>query len=80
MTSIVADCLCGSIPITTALMTPSRLIPQVTYGAREGTATSSLGKPLLSLSLPKTAPGPRRPNESHTTSVGSRKGSDEPGA
>ena len=37
-----------------------------------------LSKPLLSLSQP-TAPGPRRPNESHTTSVGSRNESDEPG-
>ena len=80
MTSIVADRLCGSIPITTALIATLPLIPQVTHGAREGTATSSLGKPLLSLSLPKTAPGPRRPNESHTTRVGSRIESDEPGA
>ena len=71
MTSIVADRLRGSIPITTALITASsRLIPQVTHGAREGTATSSLGKPLLGLSLPKTAPGPRRPKESHTTKRG----------
>jgi hypothetical protein len=37
-----------------------------------------LSKPLLSLSLP-TAPGPRRPNESHATSAGSRIESDEPG-
>ena len=28
---------------------------------------SGLRKPLLSLSLPRAAPGPRRPNESHTT-------------
>jgi hypothetical protein len=34
--------------------------------------------PFLSLSLP-TAPGPRRPNESHATSAGSRCESDEPG-
>jgi hypothetical protein len=27
-----------------------------------------------------TAPGPRRPNESHATSTGSRNESDEPGA
>jgi len=39
-----------------------------------------LRKPLLSLSLPMTAPGPRRPNESHTASVGSRIESDEPDA
>jgi len=37
-------------------------------------------KPLLSLSRPMTAPGPRRPDESHTTSVGSRCESDEPDA
>ena len=37
-------------------------------------------KPLLSLSLPLATPGPRRPNESHTTSVGSRCESDSPGA
>ena len=36
-------------------------------------------KPLLSLSPPTAAPGPRRPNESHTTSAGSRNESDEPG-
>jgi len=37
------------------------------------------GKPLLSLSPLTAAPGPRRPNESHTTSAGSRNESDEPG-
>jgi hypothetical protein len=37
-----------------------------------------LSKPLLSLSSP-TAPGPRRPDESHATSAGSRNESDEPG-
>jgi hypothetical protein len=38
-----------------------------------------LNKPLLSLSSLIWAPGPRRPNESHTTSAGSRNESDEPG-
>ena len=37
-----------------------------------------LSTPPLSLSLP-TAPGPRRPKESHATSAGSRIESDEPG-
>jgi hypothetical protein len=37
-------------------------------------------KPLLSLSSLTAAPGPRRPDESHTTSVGSRDESDRPGA
>src|SRR2546430_9278261 len=36
-------------------------------------------KPLLSLSSPTAASGPRRPNDSHTTSVGSRNESDGPG-
>jgi hypothetical protein len=38
-----------------------------------------LNRPLLSLSPLIAAPGPRRPNESHTTSAGSRNESDEPG-
>jgi hypothetical protein len=38
-----------------------------------------LSKPLLSLSLLTAAPGPRRPDESHATSAGSRIESDEPG-
>ncbi len=33
---------------------------------------------LRGLSSPTAAPGPRRPKESHTTSVGSRIESDEP--
>jgi hypothetical protein len=36
-------------------------------------------KPLLSLSSPIAAPGPHRPDKSHTTSAGSRNESDEPG-
>ncbi len=39
-----------------------------------------LSKPLLSLSPPWRRPGQRRPNESHTTIVGSRCESDSPGA
>ena len=57
---------------------PSCPILLVTAG-EGGHRYFELGKPLLSLSLPKAAPGPRRPNESHTTSVGSRNESDEPG-
>jgi hypothetical protein len=38
-----------------------------------------LNRPLLSLSSLISAPGPRRPNERHTTSAGSRNESDEPG-
>ena len=47
--------------------------------SQEGTATSSAGKPLSSLSPLTTAPGPRRPCESHTSTVGSRFASHEPG-
>jgi hypothetical protein len=36
-------------------------------------------KPLLSLSSLTAVPGPRRPNESHTISAGSRNESDRPG-
>ena len=50
-------------------------------GCRAGRATllrvlQTLLEPLLALATP----GPRRPNESHTTSVGSRNESDEPSA
>src|SRR5690348_14745161 len=38
-----------------------------------------LNRPLLSLSSLITAHGPRRPDESHTTSAGSRNESDKPG-
>ena len=80
MTSIVADRLCGSIPITTALITTLHPISPVHLRGEGGHRYFELRKPLLSLSLPMTAPGPRRPNESHTTSVSSRNESDEPGA
>ena len=80
MTSIVADRLCGSIPITTALIaTPPPHLAGYLRG-EGGHRYFELGNPLLSLSLPIAAPGPRRPDESHTTSVGSRCESDEPGA
>jgi hypothetical protein len=51
-------------------------------GCRAGRATllRATHKPLLSLSWPLATPGPHRPDESHTTSVGSRKASDEPSA
>ena len=80
MTSIVADRLCGSIPITTALTAtpPPHLVSHLR--GEGGHRCFELRKPLLSLSLPKAAPSPRRPDESHTTSVGSRNESDEPGA
>ncbi len=77
MTSIVAERLCGSIPMTTLLICSSCPVLAVLDG-RGGHRYFEQSKPLLSLSLP-TAPGPRRPNESHTTSVGSRNESDEPG-
>jgi len=48
--------------------------------SREGNAASRLGKPLLSLSWALATPGLRRPNESHTTSVGSQDETDNPGA
>jgi hypothetical protein len=57
----------------------SSLLGLVTVG-RGGHRYFEQGKPLLSLSSPfNAAPGPRRPNESHTTSGGSRIESDGPG-
>jgi hypothetical protein len=52
------------------------------YGpsSREGNAASSATNPSRASPGPNTTPGPRRPNESHTTNVGSRKESDKPGA
>jgi hypothetical protein len=77
MTSIVADRLCGSIPMMTWLI--CFLLPSAELiEGRGGHRYFELSKPLLSLS-PPTAPGPRRPNESHATSTGSRIESDEPG-
>jgi hypothetical protein len=78
MTSIVADRLCGSIPITTALIAPSAQLAG-NFPGEGGHRYFELRKPLLSLSPPKAAPGPRRPKESHATSAGSRFVSDEPG-
>ena len=78
MTSIAADRLCGSIPTTTVPIAPSAQSAG-DHGGEGGHRYFELRKPLLSLSLPTTAPGPRRPDESHTTSAGSRKESDEPG-
>jgi hypothetical protein len=77
MTSIVADRLCGSIPMMTWLI--CFLLPSAdVLDRRGGHRYFELSKPLLSISLP-TAPGPRRPNESHATSAGSRIENDEPG-
>jgi len=47
--------------------------------SQEGTATSSWANPSWASPRPTAAPSPRRPKESHTTSAGSRKESDEPG-
>ena len=67
MTSIVADRLCGSIPITTTLIATLHSISPVHLRGEGGHRYFELRKPLLSLSLPKAAPGPRRPDKSHTT-------------
>ena len=57
------------------------LLARSITGCRAGRATLlQQDKPFLSLSWPKATPGPHRPNESHTTSVGSRNESDEPDA
>jgi hypothetical protein len=80
MTSIVAERLCGSIPMITWLISSPLLLDHAVLAEPGGHRYFELGKPLLSLSPLTAAPGPRRPNESHTTSVGSRIESDEPGA
>jgi hypothetical protein len=79
MTSMVAERLCGSIPTTTWLIAVLLLDPALTFEPG-GHRYFEQSKPLLSLSQLMTAPGPRRPNESHTTKVGSRIESDEPDA
>jgi hypothetical protein len=61
--SIVADRLCGSIPITTLLIRCCWSLQQQ-LPSQEGTATSSGGKPLLGLACPNAASGPPRPCES----------------
>jgi hypothetical protein len=66
ITSIVADRLCGSIPITTADTCPPRSSAIVESGGHRYFEQS---KPLLSLSRP-AVPGPRRPCESHTINRG----------
>src|SRR6478672_3276059 len=87
ITSIVAERLCGSIPITTrsgpgfAVELMESSDARSTTGCRAWRATllrvrQTLLEPLLALATP----GPRRPNVSHTTGVGSRNESDEPGA
>ena len=81
MTSIVADRLCGSIPITTALITtlppdPSGFIA----GRARAPATLSWRKPFLSLSLPKRHPARAGQMGATRPSAGSRCESDEPGA
>jgi hypothetical protein len=59
---------------------PAHARPPARVTSRAGHRHFAQGKPLLSLSSPRaTAPDPRRPNESHTASVGSRKESDGPG-
>jgi hypothetical protein len=78
MTSIVAERLCGSIPMITPLIL-FLLLDRAVIAEPGGHRYFELGKPHLSLSSLPAAPGPRRPNESHTTSAGSRIESDEPG-
>src|SRR5688572_26551692 len=83
ITSIVTDLLCGSMPITTR---PSNLLivflhARTLVGCRARRATLlRAGQTPLEPLLALATPDPRRPNESHTTSVGSRNESDEPGA
>lgn len=83
ITPIVTDRLGGSIPITTRLLSSfiSFSDARSITGCRAGTATllragQSPLEPLLTLATP----GSRRPDESHTTSEGSRNESDDPGA
>src|SRR5215207_3587095 len=84
MTSTVAERLCGSMPMTTRsdveLTGVLRCSIQLLVVEPGGQRCFEPHKPLLSLSWPLATPGPRRPNESHTTSVGSRNESDEPSA
>ena len=79
MTSIVAERLCGSIPMITWLISSPSYSIMLFFTEPGGHRYFELSKPLLSLSPPTAAPGPRRPEESHTTSAGSRNESDEPG-
>ncbi len=75
---MVAERLCGSIPMTTWPIAVLLLDPAPTFEPG-GQRYFEQNKPLLSLSLLTAAPGPRRPCESHTPSVGSRFASDGPG-
>ena len=79
MTSIAAERWRGSIPMITWLISSPSYSIMPFLPSQEGTANFEPGKPLLSLSPLTAAPGPRRPNESHTTSAGSRNESDGPG-
>jgi hypothetical protein len=78
MTSILAERLRGSIPMITRL-TLLLLPDHADLGEPGGHRYFELNRPPLSHSPPMAAPSPRRPDESHTTSAGSRKESDEPG-
>jgi hypothetical protein len=55
MTSIVADRLCESIPITTAFIAPSTQSAG-DFGAREGNATSSCANPSRASPCPRQHP------------------------
>jgi hypothetical protein len=84
MFSTVTDRLRGSMPITTRsaaafirVLRCSILNLVVEPGGHRYFEPS---KCLLTLSPPLRRPGQRRPEESHTTSVGSRCESDNPGA
>ena len=75
--------LCGSIPITTATLiaSSSNLDTVIDVCELGGHRYFEQSKPFLSLSAPVGATsGSRRPNVSHTTSVGSRNENDEPDA
>ena len=87
ITSIVADRLCGSIPITTrsacSPMHPPRCSIQHWSSSREGQRYFELGKPLLSLFPTLRCPAREwheRATRDPKVSVGSRNQSDEPGA
>jgi hypothetical protein len=72
LTSIVADRLCGSMPITTAFIAGLQSLDPITVFEQGGHRYFEQNKPLLSLSRSATS-DPRKPCESHTTQRGQPK-------
>lgn len=83
MTSIVAERLCGSIPMTTRSempLTASSDARSTWFVEPGGQRYFEPSKPLLSLSPPWGDARAAQAKWSHTTSVGSRNESDNPSA